>query len=889
LEIGTRIGSYEIVSAIGAGGMGEVYLATDAHLKRQVAIKVLPDAVASDPERMARFQREAEVLAAINHPNIAQIYGFEKSSGTLALVMELVEGPTLADLIAGSGKLPFADALQIARQIAQALDFAHERGIVHRDLKPANIKVRDDGTVKVLDFGLAKLSDPNPAANPSLTMSPTLSVHATMAGVILGTAAYMSPEQARGKAVDKRTDIWAFGCVLFEMLTGERLFRGEDLTETLASIVKDQPDFSKAPPQVQRLLRKCLEKDPRKRLRDLGDIEELIDEAHVATAAAVTARGSWLPWAVTGVLALALAGVSFAYLSEAPTAARRMHLFVSLPDNAAPGFFAIAPDARSVVLSYQGKLAIRSLESGELRTLSGTDGARAPFWSADSRTIGFLSPNDRKLKIIPASGGVPQVLCDEVATAGSGSWHRDGTILVAARAALLRVSASGGGCTPIPNPDKVLARGFPVFLPGSDHFLFIQSSADEAATGLYVASLRDLAGKRLLADESSAVFAPDAAGSLRGRILFVRENTLMAQPFDAVALELSGDPSPVANNVRFTLNLPQIAASAADDGTLLYLANSRADRQLIWYDRTGAEVSRGAMTNANGITLSPDGKRVAFHRTDARGLSIWIEDFDRRQEMRLTEPTVYSGPAAWSPDSQSVAYLGVRGPADAAQIGFFVKGVNSANEQVIAGQLVSAAAQSQRYVSDWSRDGRWLIYSSGSAKTGSDIWLVPAAPSATAPAPVPLLRTDAMESQGQLSPDMRWLAYVSDEGGGGSRVFVRPFNGAAPLPDTKWQLSASSASAREPRWRADGKELFFLELPLNHHTRPRLMAVPMEAGPQSAGAPKPLFEFQTSLNVTRTNVFAYAPSLDGQRFVVDAFAANVQPTLEVILNWPGGR
>lgn len=868
--------------------MGEVYLATDAHLKRQVAIKVLPDAVASDPERMARFQREAEVLAAINHPNIAQIYGFEKTSGTLALVMELVEGPTLADLIAGSGTLPLDDALPIARQIAQALDFAHERGIVHRDLKPANIKVRDDATVKVLDFGLAKLSDPNPASNPSLTMSPTLSVHATIAGVILGTAAYMSPEQARGKVVDKRTDIWAFGCVLFEMLTGERLFRGEDLTETLASIVKDQPDFSKAPRQVQRLLRKCLEKDPKKRLRDLGDIEELIEDRPAATPAPA-ARGSWLPWAVAGVLAVALAGGSFVYLSQAPAPTRRMHLFVPLPDNLAPGFFAIAPDGRSIVMSYQGKLGIRSLESGELRTLSGTDGARAPFWSGDSRSIGFLSSMDRKLKSVAAAGGVPQVLCDEVSSAVGGTWNRDGTILVTARAALMRVSAAGGTCTGVPNPEGAITRTFPVFLPDGEHFLFFQAGADEARTGIFVASLRDPGGKRLLADGSSALFVPDAPGATRGRLLFVRENTLMAQAFDTVSLDLSGDPSPVASNVRFTLNPPQIAASAADDGTLLYLANSRADRQLIWYDRAGAEVSRGAVTGlGGGISLSPDGKRIAFHKSEPQGVAIWIEDLERRQETRLTDPAVYSGPAAWSADSQRVAYLSLRGPLNARESGFFVKGVNSASEQVIAGQRFSATEQVQRYVSDWSRDARWLIYSAPDPKTGSDIWLVPAAASSATTAPVPLLRTAAGESQGQLSPDLKWLAYSSDEGGGVSRVFIRPFNGAAPLLDAKWQVSSSSVSAREPRWRADSKELFFLEspLPANH---PRVMAVPIGAAPDPVGTPRALFAFQTILSVTRTNIFAYAPSPDGQRFVVDAFASRVEPTLEVILNWAGGR
>ena len=868
---------------IGEGGMGQVYRATDTTLGRQVAIKILPDAFASDPERLARFEREAKTLASLNHPHIAAIYGFEKSSGLHALVMELVEGEDLSQRIA-RGAIPIDEALPIARQIAEALEAAHEQGIIHRDLKPANIKVRADGTVKVLDFGLAKAIEPAGVSSANAMNSPTLSMHATQAGIILGTAAYMSPEQARGRAVDKRADIWAFGCVLFEMLTGRQLFAGEDLTEILVSVVKEQPDISQSPRHVQKLLRRCLEKDPKKRLRDLGDAWDLLDDPSAATAGAAPAAAygrSWIAWSVAGVLAIALASLAFLYLRQAPlAAARRTHLFVQLPDNAAPGFFALSPDGRAVVMSYQSKLAIRSLESGALRTLTGTDFARAPFWSPDSDTIAFFSPVDRTLKTLRASGGVAEVLCENVDGTGGGTWNRAGTILFSTRTALMRVSPSGGGCTELIKSDPGVFRAHPVFLPDGDHFLYVQGAAEDARTGVYVGSLRDPVGRRVLADRSSALFVPDTPRSNRGRVLFVREQTLMAQTFDAASFGLSGEPQPVANHVGFTNNTSQIAASVSDDGTLVYLANARVDRQMVWYDRAGVEVGRAPATGvqAAAVSLSPDGKRVLFLRADPQARStLWVDDLERNQEVRLTNPRLLAGAAVWSPDGQRFAFAS---NPNAQDRGIFAQSVNGGAEQTILKGNNPVA------VSDWSRDGRWIVYTETDAKTGSDIWLLPSGGDATAAKPIPLLRTAANESQGQLSPDGKWLAYTSNDEAT-PHVYLRAFNGSGPLSDTKWQVSLSSASGRQPRWRADGKELFYLEWPGQAHVK--IMSVAMAVGSNPLGTPKPLFEFRSLLTVEGGNVFAYSPSADGQRFLVDAFATDVQPTLEVISNWAGSR
>jgi len=521
LTPGTRLGPYEVVAQIGVGGMGEVYSATDTNLKRRVAIKVLPASVAGDAERLARFQREAEVLAALNHPNIAAIYGLERSGATTALVMELVEGPTLADRIT-QGAIPLDEALPIAKQIAEALEAAHEQGIIHRDLKPANIKVRSDGTVKVLDFGLAKAMEPAVDSSPSLSMSPTITTPAmTQAGMILGTAAYMSPEQARGKVVDKRSDIWAFAAVLFEMLTGQRAFGGEDVQDTFVAIMRDEPDWPRLPatlsPTLGIYLRRCLHKNPKQRIADVQDLRlalagALETAAPPPTTMALSSSGgrlAWMAFAVATFAAAALAVPAVRYLRETRPPETRVE--INTPATDQPTMFALSPDGRQIVFVASGdgasRLWLRSLVSTTAQPLAGTEGARSPFWSPDSRSIGFFAGS--ALKRLDLGGGTPQTLAVVVNNVG-GTWSADGVIVFAPTnpSPLMRVAASGGEPVPLTTLDvpRSTAHKYPQFLPDGRHFLFY---AQGSAAGIYLGTLDggDLK-RRVPNDTSGAYLAP---------------------------------------------------------------------------------------------------------------------------------------------------------------------------------------------------------------------------------------------------------------------------------------------------------------------------------------------------------------------------------------------
>jgi Tol biopolymer transport system component len=888
LTLGQRLGAYEVIASIGEGGMGHVYRAHDTKLNRDVALKVLPDSFLTDSDRLARFTREAQTLASLNHPNIAHLHGLEESGAVRALVMELVEGDDLSMRIA-RGAIPIDEAMPIAKQIAEALQAAHEQGIVHRDLKPANIKVRVDGTVKVLDFGLAKALEPGAGsrrqADAEASALQTITSPAmTEAGVILGTAAYMSPEQAKGRVVDRRTDVWAFGAVLYEMLTGRRAFAGEDVSDTMARILMKEPDWgalpATVPPAVETVLRRCLQKDRNQRMRDIGDVSMALDGAFHTAAPQTTSttssmsRGS-LAWGLATVFGIALASLAFVHFGEAPAELRRTHLSVPLSVMAPLGSFALAPDGRSVVMGYEGGYGIRSLESGEVRQLGGmaVGGlvARTPFWSPDSRNLAFFG--DRKLKTVAASGGPPRTLCEEVGLGGGGTWNRTGHIVFATEGGVLaRVSAEGGPCTDLTKPEPALRRTMPVFLPDGEHFLYVASSLDEARRGVFVASLGDPIGRRLLADQSSAIFVPNELGSNQGHLLFVREQALMATAFDAASQQLSGEPVTVARPVSFTNAPPQIAAFADANGNLMYLANSRPDRQLVWYDRSGNELDRaGIVGQASGVSVAPDGKRVVFRRTDSQSLtSLWVHDLERDQEIRLTTPPLSPGPAVLSPDGQRAAFV-------ASARAMYIRSVTGGSEEVLL-----PAGTNTRAASDWTRDDRWLVYTEIDPKTGADIWLLadPSRPSADRK-PMAWLRTPAVESQGQISPDGRWLAYCSDESGR-LQVYLRPFAGAAPAPDTKWP--ASGVSGREPRWRADGKELFWVES-VAGTSRSKLMAAPIGQATNPVGVPRMLFEFETVLIVPQGNQFSYAPSADGQRFVVNVPSTDARPSLDVILNW----
>ena len=585
LSAGTRLGPYEILAPIGAGGMGEVYRATDTRLHREVAVKV-------SAERFSeRFEREAKAIAALNHTNICTVHDV----GPNYLVMELVEGPTLAERIK-QGPIPLDEALKIARQIGEALEAAHEKGVVHRDLKPGNVKIKPDGTVKVLDFGLAKMDGGYATASEN---SPTLTMGETKAGVILGTAAYMAPEQARGKQVDKRADIWAFGVVLNEMVTGKRLFGGEDLSEVLASVIKEEPRWDVVPPKLQRLLKACLEKDPKRRLRDIGDAWRLLEEPPAPLAAPSRSPGpgkriGTAGWIAAGVFALAAGGVSVVHFREQAPVAELVRFQVPPPaKNNFDIYLALSPDGRHLAFTATGtdgliRIWVRDLETLEARPLNGTDGAGSLMWSPDSRAIAFGMGN--QLKKVDIAGGPPLTLCDSPNTVGSGAWSKSGVVIFGGRGAgpLRQVSEAGGAASPVTALEGGGYHSFPSFLPDGRHFIYYRSAGGPEKQGIYLGSLdakpNEQSSKRLVATSFGAVYGPSSNGGT-GRVLFLREGTLMAQPFDDKRLELAGEAVPVAEHVGSTNQYGNFSAAA--NGSLVYRTGSAGNTQLTWLDSQG--------------------------------------------------------------------------------------------------------------------------------------------------------------------------------------------------------------------------------------------------------------------------------------------------------------
>ena len=863
---GDSIGPYQVIAAIGRGGMGEVFRAHDPRLGRDVALKVSYEAFSD------RFTREARSIAALNHTNICHLYDV----GPDYLVIEFVEGETL------HGPMSFDDALPIINQLIDGIEAAHERNIIHRDLKPANIKITPEGRVKILDFGLAKALAPEGAgATTDLTNSPTVApgLTATAQGTILGTAAYMAPEQARGRGADRRADIWAFGVIVYELLTGKRLFEGETPVEILGQVLHKTPDFSAVPSRARPLLAWCLEPDRNDRLQAIGDARRLLREAATESARVpppVSAARTWSSragWVVAALALGALAAVTWLALLNPRVAQPFMHVSLPMPGGAPPSFLALSPDGRMLVMREAGGgLVVRSLDSNSLRPLAGTQLGRTPFWSPDSSTIAFFA--DSALKTVSAAGGPTQTLCTETGYGNGGTWNRQGVILFFAESgSLKRVAAEGGACTDVIKAEPpTVRRAMPMFLPDGVHFLYSKATNVAESSGVFVGTLDDPTGHRLLADSSSVEFVPDSPGSSVGHLLFGREGNLVAQSFDATSLKLSGQPFVLAEQVDFTSTRPQIAASASAVGTIAVLVNGYPERELRWYDRSGKDTGRVAVTGSlgGGVSLAPDGRSVAFVRGGSETeTGSRLLDLERNQDSRLlaTNSTV-----VWSPDSRRIAFGGV---VD-GKPGLYVRGATGGSTEL----LLVGGGDDRLRPSDWSRDGRYLTYTEADPKTQGDVWLVPMSPPR---APIPLLHTPANESEGAISPDGRWLAYASVESSL-SGVFLRSLSKDMRVGDAV--LTVSATNAMEPRWRADGKELFYLER-VTGSRRHKLIAVAInERADNPLGPPQSLFEFTVLGNVIEGNAFLYSPSADGQRFLVNAYPSDSQSSLDLLINWP---
>jgi len=882
LPAGTRFGPYEVTGPIGAGGMGEVYRARDTKLGREVALKVLPGLFAKDPERLARFEREAQLLASLNHPNIAHIHGVEESAGTSALVLELVEGPTLADRIA-RGALPLAEAIAIGRQIADALEAAHESNVIHRDLKPANIKVREDGTVKVLDFGLAKAMSPDAASGTAGAMnSPTMSTRATEMGLILGTAAYMSPEQAKGKTADRRADVWAFGVVLFEMLTGRQAFTGETPSEVMASVMKEEPNWvivpATLPAPIRRLLRRCLEKDPKKRLSSMSDVRLELTEtdtevSSISSASAPSpARRSMLPVAVAAIVGIALTTAAFLFIVPAlRTQPQREAARVSIigPEGVTLYFegsdSAISPDGRHVVFTIVDangsfKLWLRSLASLQATPIAGTETGHLPFWSPDSQQIAFFTTD--KLKKVPVAGGTIQTLCDARDGRG-GTWGTQNTIVFAPSSSggLQSVSANGGDPKPATSLDAKLGQTghrFPWLLPDGKHFLFASLPAKGLKYDIFVGSTDDASAQPLMEAESAPVYAEP------GYLLFARKDVLVAQPFDAGTHQLSGEPiaigdAPSSTGGQYSSGR---AVSVSTTGTIAYLGDTLPNTKFVWFDRAGKQT--GTIAAPEGryqeFALSPDGQRAAIVQFETQNRSnIWIVDLVRGGATRFTSSTSLNIDAQWSPDSSRILFASDRlGPRD-----LYMKPANGATEE----QLFYGSKTLFKDARSWVSDGSAVVVEELSPQTNRDLWILPMTGT---PTPKPYLQTQFNENNAVVSPNGKWIAYISDESGRGE-VYVDSF----PTPRNKYRVSDQGALSAW--WRKDGKELAVLSA----NSRELFLSDVLTEG-----------EFQSSplrpwMSLSRDVPFVQ-PAADFQRVLASVpVRENATSTLTLIFDWVG--
>ena len=883
LEAGTRLGAYEIVALIGSGGMGEVYRARDTRLNRDVAIKVLPAQFAEDADLRARFEREAKTISSLEHPHLCALYDVGEHDGISFLVMPHLDGETLEHRLK-NGPLSIEDALRYAIQIADALDKAHRRGVIHRDLKPGNIMITKSGA-KLLDFGLAKVQV-TPAAG-ALSMLPTTPPNLTARGTLLGTFQYMAPEQLEGLEADARTDIFALGAVLYEMVAGKRAFEGKSQASLISAIMSGTPAPLSAlqpltPLGLDRVVKKCLAKDADARWQSASDLEDELkwiaegSGAAASTGASRTGprRGARVAWALAAILGAVVVAGAWLWVREyrrpAPDAGGTIRFSATLPDgwgvapvqasgpSVAP--LAISPDGRRLAFVAIGpgkktQIWIRPLDALSAVALPGTEGAASPFWSPDSRFLAFFA--DGQLKKIEAAGGPAVTLCAVPAQMG-GTWGTSGTIVFApvTGSPLQKVSAAGG----VPVPATQFAKGEgqhwrPSFLPDGRHFIYRSDLAGEKGS-FYVASIDSPDNTLVLkADSSNAVYS-------QGHLLFMLGSTLMAQPFDPGRLAVSGEPVPLAAQVQTQGTIPNGLFSASTNGVLVYqTGDSSRGSELIWLDRSGKQLSKlGDSAVYQDLELSPDGSRLAVGVMDAaaRGIDLWIFDISRNLRTRLTSDPAREIGARWTADGKNIAYL-VDGK------GIFLKPSGGS-----AGERRLLEAAHGEYPDSWSADERLLLYEMSDPKSSWDIWVLPLAPGSK---PYPFIQEPLRQEYSRFSPDGRWVAYQSNESGR-DEIHVVPF----PGPGDKVQLSTNSG--RFARWRRDGKEIFYIG------AANRLMAVPVDGnGPAfRPGVEAPLFE----MTPVRGD-WSYDVTPDGRRFIVNTQVeqASTQP-ITVVVNWLAG-
>ncbi len=875
--IGQTISHYKIIEKIGQGGMGVVYRAQDTNLSRDVAIKVLPEQFTQDPQRLARFEREAKLLASLNHPNIAAIYGLEEADGVRFLALELVEGETLADLLT-KGPVPVEKTLELCRQIAEGVEAAHEKGVIHRDLKPANVKVTPEGKVKILDFGLAKAFEGEvPVAD--ISQSPTLTEEMTRAGVILGTAAYMSPEQAKGKQVDKRTDLFAFGCVLYELLTGRRAFQGETVTETLAKVLEGEPDWNALPgvlpSTIRFLMSRCLQKDPGKRLQHIDGARILIEEAVTGVTPVspieVSSPSPWkqaIPWSLAGLMALTIGFMFWNSSSTTPTSTSTpepvVRFVAALPADLQAarsnlGIVALSRDgAHLAYAATRGgtpQLYLRSMDQLEAKPIPGTENVIYPFFSPNGQWIAFFA--DGKLKKMSVNGGTPVILCDVYSPNVTASWASEDTILFTQPSSVIsRVPAAGGtpeALTTLDSDQGESSHGSPHLLPDGDTLLFTANSVEDRK--VVVQSLETGERKIVLEGAADARYVPT------GHLVYAQAGTLMAVGFDLGQLEATGSATPILDGV-LQVGGPNSPAHLAfsDTGTLVYIpsrVNPRLESTLVWVDREGTVQPLGAPPRPySQPRLSPDGQRVIVQIASSAGPDLWVL-YDIRSET-LSRFTFQNGQfPLWTPDGERITFQSRR---LGGRPKLFWKAADGTGipEQLSEGELPHTAHS-------WSPDGKVLAFSERSPAFNSDILLLPLEGERK---PQTFLRTPSNETGPVFSPDGRWLAYRSNESGR-QEIYVQPF----PATGAKWLISTEGGE--EAVWASSG-EIFY-------RNGDRMMAVEITTEPTfTAGTPKLLFE---------GSYYSYGPraeydvTQDGQRFLMVKTGEQKVTELNVVENW----